>query len=487
MGNAEPLYYNPYEIPPGHRFQTHLHIPRPAISDFLRELHVLILAKKGGCWYYPGEQSTRCRFEWHGRWKRREFALRIGLFLHVLPSAPLTCIEGYVADARAYGSRAYSREPVSPPSIGIARLKAILAQVEGLIGQAQQRMQPSSWSEHAALFYLKTPPGYAVREPLDLWSGRVFALPSRVFRHECLTPIGCIGLGSCPEVAIGKSIEQLRRCLALLSLGSSATYDVASPNWPRGFRPPQTVGIDDDVSALFPSQTPVPGPDYFIDGAGERLQWTFGAWSGSPTEAREALENALFAFDAFGRHQGAEGTIASVALIAALGSLSRSRRVSCQGTVSCSECGTSPGGHAKVSEYKAIASLIQDMLQLDDSTQQRVGKLLRRVYSKQRSSYVHAAELRHHERGREQFFPLGMPTSDRLQGEALDYEADLMSLGRITRFVLLRFLAASAGAGAGEMPFDLDVDTLFARPRFHSSIRLVGTRWICVIPSTEDA
>ena len=135
--------------------------------------------------------------------------------------------------------------------------------------------------------------------------------------------------------------------------------------------------------------------------------------------------------------QDRQPTLASVAYMASLGAFAQPEQ--CNGKVSCSDCGDRPAHHL-TGDSDAIANLVSQDLGLETDDEREARSLIKSVYSRQRSSYVHDAILRHNELGTLPSF-LARPAGFSTVSEELMFYEELNSIGRLARRQILSRLA----------------------------------------------
>ena len=89
--------------------------------------------------------------------------------------------------------------------------------------------------------------------------------------------------------------------------------------------------------------------------------------------------------------------------------------------------------------------------------------MLYRVYRKQRSAYVHGAQLRHDEYGQGARLPSHLPTNDAPVQELFEYAQDLSSLRKITHWTLLAWLGSRSGALLDTQLFSINTGTVTSK------------------------
>lgn len=150
--------------------------------------------------------------------------------------------------------------------------------------------------------------------------------------------------------------------------------------------------------------------------------------SKTSVETNDSLWRAIHAWAGGQEIQSNQPTLASVAFIAGLSAFSNPH--DCIGDVTCSRCGNPPL-NKKIGKTDAIVEDLATTLQLNKEDRKKTRSLIRKVYDKQRSSYVHDAVLRHAEM--QDGESIGRPAETRIVGRLLEMSEDLTSVNRLAR------------------------------------------------------
>jgi len=135
---------------------------------------------------------------------------------------------------------------------------------------------------------------------------------------------------------------------------------------------------------------------------------------------------------------------------------------SCPGDLTCSECDALHFGHNLRGDRASIEQLLSDTIGVDwdAATRKRVKKVLGRVYREHRSSFVHAARLKHDEYHQRAGVPAVAPAGDRPWSGRLQDQHDASVFRGLVGQWLVHRIAARAGR---EVPAELFPSDPFRR------------------------
>ncbi len=477
MADLAPILYDPYRVPPAIRVALPTVAPA-STESFVEQMHALVTERKGATWYYPSEKETRCRYEWHRRWRRREFALRLGLMFVVGVNGLATQLEAYVAD-----SRVFADDSVGLPDLSPRELRRIERHFRGTIELVVSRTHVPASRNFEVLYFQKPPAGCLVQDTFVDGDLRLF--PTKLVSSHLTSPMGLTVEASGLPMAQAYAAPLAQMTCALLSLATGQAYGLGAPPWPKNARCPETIASGASAESLYPPSARPVASGFENQDPVPPLRWLREALSALPETSVPRFTNAVFAYYSALEQETDRGSLACVAFVAALSSLARPNRSSCAGGVSCTECGTLPR-HSKVGETAAVIKLVTELLSVAENDAEQASQLLKRVYRSQRSAFVHAAELRHEEAQQGHNMPICLPTNREPQREAYHFRRDLMALKEVVRAVLIRWLGKESGK-------ETDDDLLRLRPpRFNLHFRYITTgtvfanRWTRMTPGLED-
>jgi len=435
-----PLFFDPYAIPPAIRWRIQTDVPSLGVEEFCRGIRSSVQAANGTSYYYPIGTKTRCRHEWHHSHDGDRFALRLGVQFEVSPGRSIRRVNAYCALAAAYETSTVGRPGLDAASLRRAkrRLQRIVETATTWNEQAQRRCHYS--------FLLSLPHGFGLADRFITRDQGTTAFKTRIWRHDRMTAL-VIHLDAVSRQD-GRSealalFERWRCCATLLVGQHVAEYNRPIPHSCRG------VTMVRDLAAILRAEAriyprtsilaPVAECNTLLPAAMPQVWMDMHQLN--PQEA-DRYWRALFAFDAAMAVDATSPTLASVAYIAALGALSGANREKCKGDLSCSSCGALSFRHDLIGDQKATLAMCMRELHLSSRSAKAktIATVLRRVYSTQRSSYVHDAVLRHSEHLSKYRVPQCMPTTGGRRRAEYESAADLARVRDIVRSVMLSWL-----------------------------------------------
>jgi hypothetical protein len=213
----------------------------------------------------------------------------------------------------------------------------------------------------------------------------------------------------------------------------------------------------------------------------ERTKWIYSTLSKIGEGDLELFTRAVFAFYA-GSQSSALPTLGVVAHAAAMAALADEFKKPCTGDSCCSTCGPLPGRHNLIGEGRAILMLVQSTRELSTDETSTVKKLINRIYSEQRSSYVHAAETRHNEKGEEQTEVSLTPSDSQPAQKIYYFQTDAHNFARLTRRTLIRWLSKRAEVEFNPELLKMPTDTIITHTQFTMNIGLKAGIWAKIDP-----
>lgn len=473
-GKAKTLNYSPFEIPPCVKWAINIEIPRTHVPQILEQLHSIMSERQGASFYYPNvkERTTRCRYEWNRRWQKQRFGLRLGLVLKI-SDEDVTEVFAYAAQVQA----------VEDPRLGAPELSRSLQnslskELLNTLVDAIERLQPERQIPRHVVFHIEMPPFLGVGETVRTPDGQITVFPTIVAQDEKRISAVCISFDlASNEIAKAKGLGQTELLCALLSLASEQVYRLARLKWPK--RRPKKVFLDSlddvDISRLYPETKKPRAPERFDARVGTRLNFICESFRSLPEAHHDTFLESLFAYYSAEESWHKQPTLASVAYMASLGNLASPFVKKCSGTLNCSQCGALPGSaHNLKGDLAAIASLCCSLFKVEESSDQgrELKALVRRVYSKQRSAFVHDAAFRHREHEQDSDLPSAMPTADEPVSDLYMYENDLLSVRFVTRRILLEWLSKQSKVALDYDLLNLDRQRIILRSSMASRITL---------------
>jgi hypothetical protein len=445
--------YQMYVLPPRTSWKMPVGLTRKDAVTLGEELNYLISEMGGALFTYPDDANgvVTCRFEFHEKLGERRAELRLGLLLRIGQS-DVPEIEAYVYAADANGIA--TQQAVFPERV-VQRARERASQI---VQQCLERRRTGRMFEGFSILHLDLPYRFGLTKSCCIADGRLLLFPTRVVDGRRVSAVAIRSAETSKEAARISAVGDVNLLAALLTLSNGGHYQIAFPQWPTRQRRLQFIADVGNVGlgTLYPrgsKELPVAENDGWLE---VRANWMWSAMHALRVEDAKTFKTALFAFFA-GRSEGRNSsTLSIIANVAALNKLAEDRKRVCDGHVSCSNCGSlSNFSHNVVGDSKAITELVVESLRLNASEAKEMKQFLSRIYSKQRSSFVHGAELRHQEYGQGGHLHSGLPS---LTGNAQDvaqYQVDLQSIMRITRRVLIAWLAKKSGMAIDSGLFEM--------------------------------
>lgn len=453
------ISYIAYEIPARARWMVRIDLPRKDVANFCEGLRCLVSQRNGAVFYYPNtEQNTNsCRYEWHTRWQRKKFGVRLGIYFTVT-AKNLTEVECYAAYGDGHSDHGKT------PKFSEGEATNFNGEITTVINEALS--WPTSEKKlHHVVYFMTTPPFSRIEKitAIEKFGTVVFPTVISGKRNERVSAVVFNTASVFVGQAKSEALRQHAILCCLLTLAHGSLFSWYSPEWPRNRKPTQLI---DSVSPFPPLEKIYPHrrwrvcQDSVNQKFGERLQAILSLYYGLSSEDRSKLIDPLFAFYAGKEIIGKQPTLATVAFLAALSPLASSTK--CEGDMACSICGElSRKGersfrHNLVGERQALTRSIGRLFKLDSESDEyrNLDRLITRVYEKQRSAYVHGATLRHQEYNKGSALD-GQPTEQLAYPGILLYQLDLHSLEATARRALLLLLAERAQGEIDDVLFNL--------------------------------
>ncbi len=443
-GKLKELYYNPHLLPPRINWVISAEIARREIPQLCEQLHAIVSERQGATFYYPNvdTQTTTCRYEWHHEWEGQRFALRIGI-MFAIGEHDIKQIDAYITT-----SEAVADPTIAPPALPQRLIEHLQKETVDTLIEAARRSQPEARKDRHIVFHIEMPYMMGVAHSVITHDGRIHLFPTTIIKdgNKRVSAVSITVNAASNESGKAEALRNLGLLCALLTLANGQFYQSITLNWSRN-RPPIMFfeSLENvDIQRLYPYRKSPPKPEKFDERVVERLKWIWYQFHKMTDSDKDTLIPALFAYyagrDAFGK----QSTLAIVAHMAALSSLAQSRTQKCLGEITCSICGNLTNfQHNIVGDRAAVTSQVIDSLQLQSkpTEKEQLEGLIERVYGKQRSAFVHGAELRHEEYHQGVGLPAAFPTAEKPVRDLYFYQSDLISLENVTRRTLLEWIA----------------------------------------------
>lgn len=445
------IIYDVFRIPAARRLQVPLALRREQIPQFLECLQATVESRRGaGFYYWPDETTYKARYEWDAKVSGRRSPLRLGAMMDVTADA-VGSLELYVTTQEACALL------LENPDLSDFVARQGIAEIEVVLRQAHHMMRPESGSDRWVVRYIEVPLGSATAA-VSIGGQAVLIAPTVLLeganRGKHVSAAVFRVQASNETSAKERALRQLTLFCGLATLAAHGAYKEIALKWPRGRKPLETLSGPSLPSnkLLYGKHRPVPAlAPAHRTGARVNALWT--AYQSLDVGQQEAVLQHVLAYKAAKEVEGAQPTLAVVAFTAVLSALTPADQRRCVGDLLCSHCGSISLRHNLVSESKAIAKRVADLLALDPKQEALLGDIVSRVYAKQRSAFVHGALLRHAEAEGSDPLAMLLPGSDRPVSELYLYRADLMTVASITRRALLASILRGAGLRAEDVGF----------------------------------
>ena len=316
-----------------------------------------------------------------------------------------------------------------------------------LLNEAASRLDPASHTIKHVVFHIELYSPNAFTIPIATNDASVHMLPSILSKEGSLISPVCISVkASSNESAKPRALREVAMLCALLTLANDFPFQTKNIKWTHNI--PSIQFIDNLEQATLHNLYPFPHQSIstaIIDNKiPERSKLIWDAYHELSEKQRRLFSSALFAFYSARTSDDQHSTQAIVAYIAALSSLAKNRKQKCSIKLICPEHGQLDLQHDLVGDKAAIASLVSEILELSSEEKSNLHKLMKRAYSEQRSSFVHDAIMRNEEYSQGYNLPTSFPGNNHPIRSVFIYKQDLMSLARITRATLLKWLSKNA-------------------------------------------
>lgn len=456
------IEYNVDELPPRVFWKIPVQLVRSEVGSFCEQLHALIMERQGASFYYPTLESrqTLCRYEWHKRYAREKFGLRLGAVVNVGPE-DLHEIEAYVTLHTAIG------DPGTAPELPEDVVKGAQKDVIEILGEALRRKTWQDAKEWLVVRHVETPYQHGFAGRFESTDRRLTFLPTRILKdgNRRVSAVLVRVNSASKELAKARAFGDLTIACALFTLANSQRYETAVLNWPR--TRPNIEFVDSaegtDEGRLYPLRRHWPEPEPMSPDVGERCDWVWSRFNRLSEDERRLFLPALFAYYSAKTNKTDWSTLSVVGFTAALGALAIGKRRKCEGSLTCSICGPLSFKHDIKSEVGAILELVSEICGITGKNKlDELRQMLQRVYREQRSAYVHAAQLRHQEYGQGSRIPVHLPTNDAPVQEFAQYAEDLLSISKTARWTLLAWLAEKTGSRLEHEKFGINAESVTA-------------------------
>jgi hypothetical protein len=425
------------------RWTASVNLEQPIVAALCEALRVQVQSLTGAVFYYPDVTTgqTTCRYEWLNVRGRARMQHRYGVMFTVKaePLREITLYAGYGDQHPNYGSQ---------PEFTEKEMSEYCRYLTEILQAAFESATNPKISAYHIVTCLELPGMLRVAETVHLEKLGITILPTIVLGKELKRVSAMVITVEAASAETAKEIGQ-RKSISIcahLSLALGTAFKAYSIKWNSRVKPVFQVEDPTKVTNqnLYPALRWKPSQDPGLIQLDELLDPVLSCMGTIDVTNAENLTNAIYAYSAGLEIMTSQPTLATVAWIASLSPFVTVSK--CKGTLHCSECGPLSFKHNVSGEKRSMLSNIAALFDLreSDAKYKELKELLIRVYSHQRSGYVHGAVLRHGEAARNSQ-PVFQPTPHHPFSELLQHKLDLMTLQQLTRHCLLKYLHKLAG------------------------------------------
>lgn len=464
------LYYNTYITFPHNCWAIKARIPRKKAVILCKELHAIIGEKEGASFYYPdlSENMVTCRYEWLRKWRGHKIGLHLGIFCNISRKG-LKEVLIYVTT-----NEAVEDNTKKLPNFSSAFLSRLQKECIQTLKEAEKRLNKKTQRKRYVVFHVKLHPEMAFQKAIKTKDNRIKIFPSVLTDEGKIVSAVCISEdASSNESAKPKAIKNISLLCALLTLANDSLFEITYLKWSQ--KKPQIQFLNSlnkyDIKCLYPTQKKP--PVRFNKQLPKMVKFIWEAYNQLSEKNKKIFMQSLFAYYS-GKYVDSKKhpTLAVVAYVAALSSLSETKRKQCKGQIRCSNCGSISFKHNITGDKAAIILLINSLIGMTPQQKSELKKLIDRVYYKQRSSFVHGAELRHEEFYKNYQLPTCFPDINGNIGDKFIYTKDLRAIQLITRRTLIEWLFKKSKITLDKKLLDIDELRINVEIPLESSISL---------------
>ena len=410
-------------------------VPRSEVSSFCSALEDVVATNLGGYFYWPPKNRksgvTKCRYDWFMRLGAEKYGLRLvivfdvgasdvqSLAIHLLPGKRTQQVDNLVTERIEQRAK--------------SEIERVLADAKGI-------QDGTKLKDYFPILYIKWPLNWSMDRDQFNRHGAIYASAYNAKTREHISAVTLTTRAYSEPAALARLTPSIDKLVALLSLLCKESVRIENVDLLKNRK-------HKAVWELLPKSTDVyattrykrPNSRSQTSGqndAAEVARLALKLLSDSEIDKDEVLWRAIYAFVSGQELQAKHSTLSSIAFVAALAAFSKTEL--CSGTVTCADCGARPP-HQNKGEVDGMTDHAASTLHLGPDDRQEVRNLLRDVHSRQRSSYVHDAVLRHAEI-KDSPVSMARPTDTAPATELLKFKEDLHNLVRLVRRNLLERL-----------------------------------------------
>lgn len=396
-------------------------------------LETSVLERNGAIFYFtrhPNENSTFCRYEWIVPFKEYDHGLRIAALLIVSDKTveKITFVSAWGPDI-SHNDVNFNEDATN---LFKKEIESFLQDFEKILSE-----KPSDiWTQ---FFYVKLPIGNFSKKVKN----NLITFYSTVKHKNENLSFSVVGIHvkahfeSQANKYAGPIFNKLE---LLLSLLFAIKVEKIPVNFNEKFSPKETIlGKRVKIGELYPQSDYIKLEHPLLTDSSELIEMGLKLVSNNALYEDEIFWNSVSAYVSGLKIQGYYPTLSSVAFITSLAAFSKPKK--CNGKLSCTECGDLEFKHNLQGDKISIIEDVKNVLKINSENSEKLEKIIKNVYDKQRSSFVHDAVLRHAEIEKEGMAQLEVyrPQTTAISKE-IKFKEDLDSIKGITRQYLLHKL-----------------------------------------------
>lgn len=465
----ETRYYDPFIFPPRHMWNLDLTIKRREIAEVLEVLESLVYERGGAWFYFPNREngSTTCRFEWH--LKRRNFSdlLRVGVVIVVRTDR----VDN--PDCFLSTNKLVQKPWRKLPAFSDVICEAAREDIVNILSKALKIARTDFTDIFYVVDHVKMGGVLVLGSRFDSPDDTVRILPTVIARdrtrtNDRISPVIFTIRAPTGEIAKKRAHRRLAFTCAIATLTTSTLFEPARVSWTRKRPRPRLLKDPNTTSTqkLYPNHIVLRNKEKASDVLPAVIREIWNAYLALAVNEREMFEQALFAYYGAMEVRRKQPTVAVVSFIACLNLLASKLIDECPGILTCSEHGTLPWKHKTKGDRVAIIDFVSELLGFpkESNDYRDFTMLISRIYNKQRSAFVHGAELRHGEYGDKDTIPSVRPGPSSQYSTFCEYAFDLDSIASIVRRVLWAWLEHASNRKIDPRQFEIESSVLKFRP-----------------------
>lgn len=458
--------------------ELELNLDRSQVPTFCKAARIKIEQLLGASFYYPDVRSGKnfCRYEWLVSEGRRKYVWRYG-FMFSVGNENLRTITAYFGYGDAHPQ--FGKTPSFSAAENERHLQSIITTLEAIDREATA---PEESLFHLVT-YVEMPHETNITSLLTVKQLGLTIFPTILFGKDNKRVSAFIFTIPAPNRKIAKGLAWRRNLWAcsLLTLATESVFNTFYVQWGKKRQPVQFLGSlspPPSNADLYPPGSWNPfestSDPEFLD----RLEKLLNYYEAVDESLRSSLRNAIYAYRAGRDLTHKHPTLASVAFVAALSIFAQRQR--CEGQLTCSIHGSLQNfRHDLVGERGSILNRLVELHNIEQGSESfgELDGLLERMYSKQRSAFVHSAILRHNEASEQNILTVE-PAGALPYAKELLYSNDLISMDSLCRRSLLTYLARSAQDELNVALFKFDKFKVYRQHVSSAHVSLPKNTWV---------